>query len=320
MSAGFYNEEEQFDKLTAGFGFTIAISVFLHIVFIAFIFLLANDRSTIKITTSIYTVDLLAPGKIAVSPEVRANGEALKKERPQTKVISKPVKQAQEKDVSRPAVKEKGAIVLKKEKEPSLDEAIKKIQKRVEKREIEAALNKTIEELQNKQLEKKIREIREKVVHRQVVVKPIKEKTEGVGKMQQGSAVKRTEKSEEKHGAGLNTGIMQQGVAAKHIEELENKYFDLVKEIITSKWNYTGDIKEGEVVVITVIIDKTGHLVKSYVEQSSANPILLQSAIRAIEKAALLFPSFPPELEKKDSLEIGVAFRRDENNQGYDID
>ncbi|MDP2682580.1 MAG: TonB C-terminal domain-containing protein [Deltaproteobacteria bacterium] len=315
MAAGCYNEEEQLSD----FGFTIAISVFLHIVFIAFIFLLANDRSTIKITTSIYTVDLMSPGKTAVFPEARANGEALKKERPQTDVISKSVRQANDKDVSRPAVKEK-AIALKKEKELSLDEAIKKIQKRVEKREAEEAVNKTIEELQNKQLEKKIKEIREKVVHRQVTVKPIKEKTEGVGKMQQGSAVKRIEKSEEKQGTGINTGTMQQGVAAKNIEELEKKYFKLVEEIITSKWNYTGDLKEGEVVVITVIIDKTGHLVKSYVEQSSANSILLQSAIRAIEKAALLFPSFPPELGKKDSLEIGVAFRRDENNQGYDID
>lgn len=308
MSAGFYNEEEQFSN----FGSTIAVSVFLHVVFIAFIVLIANDRSIIKITTPVYTVDLLAPVKTAVPSEIRAN-------RSQAEVISKPLKQAQDKDISRPVVKEK-AIALKKEKEHSLDEAIKKIQKRVEKREVEEAVNKTIEELQNKQLEKKIKEIREKVVHRQVTVKPIKEKTEGVGKIQQGSAVKRIEKSEEKQGAGVNTGAVQQGVAAKRIEELENKYFDLVKEIITSKWNYTGDIKEGEVVVITVIVDKTGHLVKSYVEQSSANPILLQSAIRAIEKAALLFPSFPPELGKKDSLEIGVAFRRDENSQGYDID
>lgn len=315
MSAGFYNEEEQLSN----FGSTIAVSVFLHVVFIAFIIFIANDRSIVRIATPIYTVDLLAPGKTAVSTEIRANSGALIKKRTQTKAISKPVKQALDKAISRPVVKEK-AIALKKEKEHSLDEAIEKIQKKVKEREIEAAINKTIEELKNKQLEKKIKEIREKVVRRQVVVKPIKEKTEGVGKMQQSTTVKRIEKSEEKHGAGLNTGAMQQGVAAKHIEELENNYFDLVKEIITSKWNYTGDIKEGEVVVITVIIDKTGHLVKSYIEQSSANPILLQSAIRAIEKAALLFPSFPPELEKKDSLEIGVAFRRDENSQGYDID
>jgi hypothetical protein len=315
VPAGFYNEEEQLSN----FGSTVAVSVFLHVVFIALIIFIANDRSKVKITTPIYTVDLLASGKAVVPPENRVKSETLKKESPQAEAISKPVKQPQEKDISRPVVKEK-AIALKKENEYSVDDAIKKIQKRVEKREVEEAVNKTIEELQNKQLEKKIKEIREKVVRRQVTVKPIKEKTEGVGKMQQGSAVKRIEKSEEKQGAGVNTGTMQQGAAAKHIAELEDKYFDLVKEIITSKWNYTGDIKEGEVVIITVLIDKTGHLVKSYIEQSSANSILLQSAIKAIEKSALLFPSFPPELGKKDSLEIGVAFRRDENSQGYDID
>ena len=294
MAAGCYNEEEQLSD----FGFTIAISVFLHIVFIAFIFLLANDRSTIKITTSIYTVDLMSPGKTAVFPEARANGEALKKERPQTDVISKSVRQANDKDVSRPAVKEK-AIALKKEKELSLDEAIKKIQKRVEKREAEETISKVIQGMENRQVEKRIGEIKEKVAHRQII-RPSKKDTglmqnggQGSGVGGQGSEVK-----------GQGSGV---GGHIKKIEEIEEKYGNLLWEIISPKWNYTGDKKEGEFVVITVRIDKTGHLVKSYVEQPSANPILLQSAIRAIEKAAPSFPPIPPELEK-DSLEIGVCF------------
>ncbi|MEK6598859.1 MAG: cell envelope integrity protein TolA [Deltaproteobacteria bacterium] len=298
MSAGFYNEEEQLSN----FGSTIAVSVFLHVVFIAFIFLLANDRSAIKITTSIYTVDLLAPGKTAVSPEVRANSEALKKERSQAEVVSKPVKQAQDKDISRPVVKEK-AIALKKEKEHSLDEAIKKIQKWVEKREAEETISKVIQGMENRQVEKRIGEIKEKVAHRQII-RPSKKDTglmqnrdinNGVGDIGANLPIKK------------GTGLMQNGGHIKKIEEIEEKYGNLLWEIISPKWNYTGDIKEGEFVVITVRIDKTGHLIKSYVEQPSANPILLQSAIRAIEKAAPSFPSFPPELEK-DSLEIGVCF------------
>ncbi|HLA51499.1 MAG TPA: hypothetical protein VJZ92_04550, partial [Thermodesulfobacteriota bacterium] len=230
MAAGCYNEEEQLSD----FGFTIAISVFLHIVFIAFIFLLANDRSTIKITTSIYTVDLMSPGKTAVFPEARANGEALKKERPQTDVISKSVRQANDKDVSRPAVKEK-AIALKrvpesfnrgKEKELSLDEAIKKIQKRVEKREAEETISKVIQGMENRQVEKRIGEIKEKVAHRQII-RPSKK----------------------------DTGLMQNGGHIKKIEEMEEKYGSLLWEAISPKWNYTGDIKEGEFVVITVRID-----------------------------------------------------------------
>jgi len=298
VAAGCYNEEEQLSD----FGFTIAISVFLHIVFIAFIFLLANDRSTIKITTSIYTVDLMSPGKTAVFPEARANGEALKKERPQTDVISKSVRQANDKDVSRPAVKEK-AIALKKEKELSLDEAIKKIQKRVGKREAEETISKAIQGMENRQMEKRIKEIKEKVAHRQII-RPSKK---DIGLIQNGDINNGVGDIGANLPSKKDTGLMQNGGHIKKIEEIEEKYGNLLWEIISPKWNYTGDIKEGEFVVITVRIDKTGHLVKSYVEQPSANPILLQSAIRAIEKAAPSFPSFPPELEK-DSLEIGVCF------------
>ena len=280
MAAGFYNEEEQ-----QGFGFTIAISVFLHIIFIAFIFLLANDRSTIKITTSIYTVDLLAPKKATAFPEARANGETLTPVRKLPAENNKEGKEIVSSNKKTANVVKEKAIALKKENKPSIDEAIKKIQERVKKREAEETIGKVIQGVENRQMEKRIKEIKEKVAHRQII-RPSKKDT---GLMQNG-------------GWGLRVGDH-----IEKIEEREEKYGSLLWEIISPKWNYTGDIKEGEFVVITVRIDKTGHLVKSYVEQPSANPILLQSAIRAIEKAAPSFPPIPPELEK-DSLEIGVCF------------
>ena len=294
MAAGFYNEEEQ-----QGFGFTIAISVFLHIIFIAFIFLLANDRSTIKITTSIYTVDLLAPKKATAFPEARANGETLTPVRKLPAENNKEGKEIVSSNKKTANVVKEKAIALKKENKPSIDEAIKKIQERVKKREAEETIGKVIQGVENRQMEKRIKEIKEKVAHRQII-RPSKKDTglmqnggQGSGVVGQGSEVKG-------HGSGVGGHI-------KKIEEIEERYGNLLWEIISPKWNYTGDKKEGEFVVITVRIDKTGHLVKSYVEQPSANPILLQSAIRAIEKAAPSFPPIPPELEK-DSLEIGVCF------------
>jgi len=244
--AVFYNEEQP------GFGFTVAISVFLHIVFIAFMLLLANDSSSRKITAPIYTVDLFAPEKPAASQRLEVG-------------------------VSRPAAKEK-AIVLKKEKEPSLDEAIKKIRQHVKKREAEETIGKAIQGLENRQVDKRIGEIKEKVAHRQVI-RPIKK----------------------------DTGLIQNRGNIKKIEEIEEKYGLLLWEAISPKWNYTGNLREGEFVVIAVRIDKTGHLIESHIEQPSANPILLQSAVRAIEKAAPLFPPFPKELEK-NFVEIGVCF------------
>ncbi len=246
------NVQNLSDNMQGSLWGMIAISVFLHIVFIAFISLLANDSSSIKITTPIYTVDLLAPEEPITT----------------SKVIESESQRVKESKIQR----------VKEEKAPSLDEAIKKIRQRVKKREAEDAIGKAIQGLENRQVEKRIGEIKKKVAHRQVI-RPIKK----------------------------DTGLVQNWGHIKKIEEIEEKYGNLLWEVISPKWNYTGDIREGEFVVITVRIDKTGHLVKSHIEQPSANPILLQSAIRAIEKAAPSFPSFPPELEK-DSLEIGVCF------------
>ncbi|MBI5048930.1 MAG: cell envelope integrity protein TolA [Deltaproteobacteria bacterium] len=277
MSAGFYNQGDE----QPGFGITIAVSLFLHIIILAVIFLFANSTSSKIFTAPVYTVDLLSPEKpAAISPKTHPSEEPIK-----------PIPADEPKKIApRPAIQEK-AIVLKpapesfnrgKESKPSLDDTIKKIQERVKKREAEEAISKVVEGLKNKQVEKRLKEVREKVVHRQVIVKPIKEKAEGAGAIQQGGAVKRIEELEEKYGAGL-------------------------WEVIQPKWNYTGDTKEGEVVVISLRIDKNGHLVKSHIEQSSGNALLVQSAIRAIEKAAPLFPPLPQELGK-DFVEIGVCF------------
>lgn len=260
MTAGFYNDERQ-----PGFGFTVAISVCLHIVFIALVFLLANDSSSRKIITPIYTVDLFAPGKPITPPKIiESESQGVRESKKQR-------------------VKEEKAVALKKGKEPSLDEALKKIKERVKKREEEEAISKAIEGLQNKQLEKRIKEIRERVAHKQGVVKSVK--------------------TEEKRPEA------QRGAVIKRVEELEEKYAQLAGDLIHDKWNYTEDINKGDVAVLNVRIDKTGRLVESRVEESSGNVMLVQSAVRAIEKAASLFPPLPQELGK-DFVEIGVCFPR----------
>ncbi|MBI5328470.1 MAG: cell envelope integrity protein TolA [Deltaproteobacteria bacterium] len=275
MSVGFYNQGDE----QPGFGITIAVSLFLHIIILAVVFLSANSTPSKIFTAQVYTVDLLAPERPAeIQPKISAVVE--KQAAPSVEVKSKPVE-----------VESKNVVALKpapesfnrgKVKEPSLADALKKIKERVKKREAEEKINKAVEGLKNKQIEKKLKQVREKVVHRQVIVKPAMQKTENAASIQQGGAVKRIEELEEKYGAGL-------------------------WEVIQPKWNYTGHTKKGEVVVMFLRIDKNGHLVKSYVEQSSGNLLLGQSAIRAIEKAAPLFPPLPQELGK-DFIEIGVCF------------
>ncbi|MBI3754274.1 MAG: cell envelope integrity protein TolA [Deltaproteobacteria bacterium] len=247
----------------------------------AFIFFLSGENPSRKFAAPIYTVDLLPFEKPAAAP---SKAETIEKP------VKPPAQAESKKAASMPAVnphtkdfgvgvKEK-AISLKKVKEPSLDAAIKKIEGRVKKRDAEEAINRAIEGLENKQLEKKIKEIRERVAHREGIVKSVQP-----------------------------PGMPHGGGAAKKSEDMEVRYGQLIGDIIHDKWNYPGAIQEGDSAVIDVRIDKSGRLIESRIEQSSSNVLLVQSAVRAIEKAAPFFPPLPQELGK-DVVEIGVCFPR----------
>ena len=264
----FYNQWDE----QPGLGTTIAVSVFLHIIILVALFSFANSSSSKKFTAPVYTVDLFTPIRPAETPAKVSTVEEQAK--PPVEVESKKV-------APRPITRE-NVVSLKKEKKPSLDEALKKIQQRVKKRETEEVISKAMQELENKQLAKRIKEIREKVKHREGIVKPIKSETK-------------------------NHAMTQRGTVMKWTEDLEEKYAKLIGDLIQDEWNYLGDIKKDEVVVIGVRIDKTGRLVESHVEQASGNAMLVQSGVRAIEKAASLFPPLPHELGK-DFVEIGVCF------------
>ncbi|HBR16971.1 MAG: hypothetical protein A3G39_10925 [Deltaproteobacteria bacterium RIFCSPLOWO2_12_FULL_43_16] len=272
MSAGFYNHRE----VEKGFGTTVIISLCLHIISLGILLLFSNNNVLHLFTAPVYTVDLI--GQL---PAERPIETSLKPEKPEA-VIPKAA--------SKPAVKEK-AIPLKKEKEASIDEALKKIREQVKKREESEAVNKAIRKLEDKQLEKKIKEIRERVVHKEDIVRPVKPAPESINR---GTKAEGRELSE-------------RGAAIMRVKEIEEKYAQLIGDVIHDTWNYGGDFREGEAAVIAVRIDKTGRLIESHIEQSSVNIMLVQSAVRAIERAAPLFPPFPKELEK-DFVEIGVCF------------
>jgi len=268
VSAGFYNQWDE----QPGLGITVAVSLFLHIIILVTLFLFANSSSSKKFTAPVYTVDLFTPVKPAEIPAKVSTVEEQAK--PPVEVESK-------KFVSSPITKEK-AVSIQKEKKPSLDEALKKIQQRVKKKEAEESISKAMQELENKQLAKRIKEIREKVKHREGIVRPIKSDAR-------------------------NQEVMQKGAVMKWAEELEEKYAKVIGDLIQDEWNYVGDIKKDEIAVIGVRIDKRGRIVESHIEQSSGNTILVQSGVRAIEKAASLFPPLPQGLGK-GFVEIGVCF------------
>jgi len=271
----FYNRWVGYET---GFGIPIIISISLHIFFIVFLFLFTMHSSQKVFVAPVYTVDLVGalPAERAVS-NVHNGGPAEKYLKPSSD--AEPQKAA-----SKPVAREK-AITVGKKPEPSLEGALERIRQRVKEREKEEAVNRVIAGLENKQLEKKVKEIRESVAHREGVVKSVREG--------------------EVRSRGIE--LTERGVLLKRTEEPEEKYAQLIGDIIHDKWNYMGEIRKGEVVVIGVRIDKKGHLFGSHFEESSGNAMFDQSAMKAIEKASPLFPPFPEGLGK-DSLEIGVCF------------
>lgn len=90
-------------------------------------------------------------------------------------------------------------------------------------------------------------------------------------------------------------------------------YYTELWERIRRSWNLpealTGDTK-GRMAVVTLRIRRNGSLEKCWLEESSGNARLDQSALRAVEKAAP-FPPLPGGYPRATH-EVGIRFRPDE--------
>ena len=67
----------------------------------------------------------------------------------------------------------------------------------------------------------------------------------------------------------------------------------------------------GLTTIISVLVNREGEILESYVEESSGNDLFDESALKALIRAAPL-PSIPSDMDD-DYMELGFRFRKEEN-------
>lgn len=85
-------------------------------------------------------------------------------------------------------------------------------------------------------------------------------------------------------------------------------YYTRLDEHVRAHWTIPPPlVGRGYVVIVSVVLDRRGRLLKSIVEETSGSPAFDQSALRALERAVPL-PAFPEEVTE-EILEVGWRFR-----------
>jgi TonB family protein len=264
----------------AGFKWMVVISIFLH---------LAALSTALVLTTDTRKKTFYAPVNIVEIVEPRRKEPKRHKPSANSVRIKKTVKKTTP-TVKTKKSRKKAAISVTKEDVTSVNVALTKIKKNVKEREENALVEDRIESMK----------------------KALAEETERSNRLEKlRSKIKNME-------AELSKGIMlegslpfaSQGQATREHFELEFKaYYMTLQRYIESNWIYTAHIKEGEFVILSIKVDKSGNIVERWLEESSANEALNMSAIKAIDKvtAGIGLPPLPDGMGT-DPVEIGFRF------------
>lgn len=265
----------------SGFGKTLAGSVILHAALIALAALLYASGAGRVFITPVYTVDLVSSGPAAP----KAAAEPIKEETP----LPEPAKP--EEPLEKKAAGHKTpAETLKVKEEPSVDAALKKIEKKVERRKDQSLVDTSIEDLRKKmEAEKKSREervskLRQELASRQEPAKP------APASKPQAAAV---------NPAG--------GAPKANLETKYPAYYGLLRDKVQENWIYPEGLKDDRIsVIVSIKIARTGKLLDVAVEKSSGDQAFDSSLLKAVRKAAP-FPPLPVDMEGS-FLETGLRF------------
>lgn len=111
-----------------------------------------------------------------------------------------------------------------------------------------------------------------------------------------------------KKGEGGAVGARGGGPSLLH-QLNEARYYNRLYQAVWEEWAIPPPLQgRGYTVIVSMVIDRQGKLLKSWVEERSGSDAFDQSALRALEKAQL--PPIPPELPG-DSLEVGFRFNEE---------
>lgn len=262
-----------------GFGKTLAGSVILHAALLAAVALLFASGASRVFITPVYTVDLVAKGpRPGPAPSEAVKEEPAPPEPPvQAAPKTEPVKVSPE--------------ALKVKETPSVDDALKKLEKKVERRKDEALVASSIDDLKKKmEAERKSRNERVSKLREEISSRAAAPKTAPALKPQASTA---------QNPAG--------GSAKADLEKKYSVYYGVLRDKVQDNWIYPEGLKDGAIsVIVSIKIARTGKLLDVSVEKSSGDQAFDASLLKAVKKAAP-FPPLPIDLEGS-FLETGLRF------------
>lgn len=265
-----------------GFGKTLAGSVILHAALLAAVALVFASGASRVFITPVYTVDLVAQGP---RPGPAPIAEAVKEEpAPPEPAVQKAAPRAEPVKVSPEAIKVK--------EKPSVDDALKKIEKKVERRKDEALVASSIDDLKKKiETERQSRNERVSKLKEEISSRSATPKAAAPALKPQASTAQNP--------AG--------GSAKADLERKYPAYYGVIRDKVQDNWIYPEGLKDGAIsVIVSIKIARTGKLLDVSVEKSSGDQAFDASLLKAVKKAAP-FPPLPVDMEGS-FLETGLRF------------
>ena len=271
-----------------GFGRTLAGSIVLHAALIAAAAIFFASGANRVFIAPVYTVDLVSNGP---RQAVQAAPPALPVEKT-PEVTPEPVKAAVVKAAAEKAAPSKAAPspeTVKIKKKPSVDEALKKIEKKVEKRSDEALVASSIDSLKKKmETERSSRNDR---------VARLKEE---ISSRSSSALAPQTPRPALNPASGG-------GAARASLEAKYPAYYGLIRDKVQDTWIYPEGLKDNRIsVIVSIKIARSGKLLDVSVEKSSGDHAFDTSLLKAVKKAAP-FPPLPVNMEGS-FLETGLRF------------
>ncbi len=267
-----------------GFGKTLAGSVILHAALIAAAALLYASGAGRVFITPVYTVDLIAQGPVPGPQAPAAEPEKIEPAPPEAAPKAEPKTETQKVSPESLKVKEK----------PSVDDALKKIEKKVERRNDEALVTSSIEELKKKmEADRKSRDERVSKLKDEISSRATPKPREAA------QAAPKAPATAPKNPAG--------GAARANLESKYPAYYGLLRDKVQENWLYPQGLKDATVsVIVSIKIARSGKLLDVAVEKSSGDKAFDESLLKAVKKAAP-FPPLPVDMEGS-FLETGLRF------------
>lgn len=270
-----------------GFGKTLAGSIVLHAALIGAAALFLASGANRVFITPVYTVDLVSNGpRQAMQAAPPAPPAPPVEKAPEA--APEPVKAA----AAEKAAPSKAALApdtIKIKKKPSVDEALKKIEKKVEKRNDEALVASSIDTLKKKmETERSSRNDR---------VAKLKEE---ISSRSSSAAAPQTPRPAVNPASGG-------GAAKASLEAKYPAYYGLIRDKVQDNWIYPEGLKDNGIsVIVSIKIARSGKLLDVSVEKSSGDHAFDASLLKAVKKAAP-FPALPVNMEGS-FLETGLRF------------